>query len=332
MSNTTIKWGVIGLGKIAHKFVQGLAEVENAELYAVASRSEDKAKAFAAQYNIPKAVAPYSALLDLQEVDIVYISTPHNLHYENTKMCLEAGKAVLCEKPFGVNLKQAQEMSDIARNKNVFLLEGMWTRFLPHIQKTLEIINQPDFGRVKHLKADFSFKAPYNPESRLFNPDLAGGALLDIGIYPVFLAFLILGKPEKINVTTCYAPTGVDEGMHVDFIYPGNVTAQLFFSFAVNSPTQAYLLSDNGSCLQIHKRFYTPTGLTHTTADGNETHIDAVHTGNGYNYEAEAAQLALRNNKKETAKWTLDNSVELMKIMQQIRDKAKIVYPFEKAD
>ena len=188
---TKTRWGIIGLGKIAEKFADDLLQFADAELYAVASRSQATADAFAQKYGAKNAFGNYQQLADCQDVDIVYIATPHAQHHENVLQCLNAGRAVLNEKAFALNLGQAQEMIILAREKKLFLMEALWTRYHPAIAKVFEIVNAGTIGEIVHIVADFGFKADYDPQKRLFNPELAGGSLLDIGIYPLFISKLL---------------------------------------------------------------------------------------------------------------------------------------------
>lgn len=206
----TIHWGIIGLGKIARKFAEDLKLVPNCKLVAVASRDLTKAQSFAQDFGATYAYGDYEEITRNPIIDVIYIATPHHLHYENTVCCLENKKAVLCEKPFAMNLRQVQEMVALARKEEVFLMEALWTKFLPSFQKVNEIIKNGHIGEINMVQADFSFKANYNPESRLFDKALGGGSLLDIGIYPLFLATTLLGKPENIKAMATFDKTGAD--------------------------------------------------------------------------------------------------------------------------
>ena len=204
----TFNWGVIGCGRIAHKFADDIQAISGASIHAVATRSLAKAKDFAKLYNAPHALDSYEALLEIEGLDVVYIATPHVLHAENSIMCLKAKIPVLCEKPLAMNTRQVQQMIVAARANETFLMEALGTRYLPSIAKTLELIKSGEIGDLNSVNADFGFAAEYNPEGRLFNRDLGGGALLDIGIYPLFLALLLFGKPEHINANATFGTTG----------------------------------------------------------------------------------------------------------------------------
>src|SRR5690606_6238892 len=198
-SQTKIRWGIIGLGHIANKFATDLLTIKDAELYAVASRKEESANKFASKYGAKKAYGTYEELANDPNIDAVYIATPHTFHRKNTLMCLEKGIAVLCEKPFAMNINEVEEMIAKSLEKDVLLMEAMWTYFLPHYQYVLEFLKRKELGEIIKIEADFGGKPTYDVTHRLFNKELGGGSLLDIGIYPIFVALSALGLPEQID-------------------------------------------------------------------------------------------------------------------------------------
>ncbi|HEV7621037.1 MAG TPA: Gfo/Idh/MocA family oxidoreductase, partial [Flavisolibacter sp.] len=209
--NRKIRWAILGAGKIAHKFATDFKFVENAELTAIASRDKARAIMFASQYAIPE-IYSYDELYNASKVDAVYIATPHNFHFEQALKCLENKKAVLCEKPVTINASQLKSLIEVARKNNVFLMEAMWTYFIPSIIQAKKWINQGKIGPVKIVQADFGYKMEFNPHSRLFDPSLAGGALLDLGVYPISFSQYIMEKmPETILATSIFSKTNVDE-------------------------------------------------------------------------------------------------------------------------
>ncbi|MEC8437432.1 MAG: Gfo/Idh/MocA family oxidoreductase, partial [Pseudomonadota bacterium] len=209
--NKPIRWGILGTGLIAAEFAKAMHHVRDAELLSVGSRTRSSARDFANAHGIAHAHASYEALAEDPNVDVVYIATPHTLHFENTLLCLQAGKHVLCEKPFALNTAQVTDMVIAAREHKLFLMEAMWMRFIPLIRDLVRRLAENEIGEVKMLQADFGFRAPLDPSSRLFNLDLGGGALLDIGIYPLAFATLLLGEPEEITSVAHKTTTGVDE-------------------------------------------------------------------------------------------------------------------------
>lgn len=207
----TYKWGTIGLGHIAGKFADALAIAGNAVLEAVASRELRRAEQFGKEHGARKTYGSYEALAKDPDIDAVYIATPHAFHADLAMLCLRRGKAVLCEKPMALNYWQVKTMTDSAKANNAFMMEVMWTRFLPATEKMLELVQQGAIGDIHTITADFCFNAPFDPQGRLYNPALGGGALLDVGIYPLFLALLLLGRPKKIRARAKLSVTGVDE-------------------------------------------------------------------------------------------------------------------------
>jgi predicted dehydrogenase len=213
---SSVRWGIIGTGKIARAFATALKDTPDAQLVAVGSRSLDAAQAFAAGFDAPQAYGSYQSLVDSPDIDIVYIATPHPMHAQNALMALEAGKGVLCEKPFTMNRREAEEVVALARKKNLFLMEAMWTRFLPAFAEVKRIIASGQLGAVRQVHADFGFTCTFGPEHRAFNPALGGGALLDLGIYPLSIAAAILGPAESVVAQATLGETGVD--VHTDFL------------------------------------------------------------------------------------------------------------------
>ena len=322
----TIKWGIIGPGRIAHKFAEALAFIPVAKLFAVASRSEERARDFARQYKAPRYYQGYEKIVQDPEVDIIYIATPHTMHYENTLLCLENGIPVLCEKPFTITRDQLQGLVDIARKNNIFLMEAIWTRFLPTIQKVLEIKHTGILGEIKVLYADFGFKAPYDPESRSYNLELGGGALLDIGIYPVFLSLLLLGKPSEIRSSAVLSETGADESCGILFKYPSRAMANLACTMTANAPSEAVVIFENGR-IRMHRKWYAPTSLTIIYPDNKKEDITFEYEGNGYEFEAIEAMKCLKNDLSESSNLPLDFSLDLMELLDKIRDQCGIHYP-----
>jgi predicted dehydrogenase len=324
-----IRWGILACGKIAEKFAADLvAHVPDAVVYAVASRELSKAQDFGQRYNAIKAFGSYQELADCAEVDVIYIASPHAQHYENTLMCLNAGKAVLCEKAFAINTTMVKEMIAKSKEKNLFLMEAIWTRFHPAIAKTLEIIQSGQIGAIVHIVADFGFKADYDVNSRLFNPELTGGSLYDIGIYPLFISKLLLGNPKEIKSVATFAPTGVDMNASMALSYENGATASLFSTVGAETDTTCTIYGSKGK-LFIHGRFHETKGLT-LTIKGEEPQIfETERLGFGYSYEAQEVQRCLKLGKTESDKLTLQFSLELMELLCEIREQIGLVYPQE---
>lgn len=319
-----INWGIIGLGKIANKFATGLVEVPDAQLYAVASRNREKALVFSELHNAEKAYGVYKQLMQDEKVDVIYIATPHALHHQLTMECLNHGKAVLCEKPFAMNSAEAEEMIKYAISEKIFLMEALWTMFLPHFQYVLEKINSGEYGKIKSIKADFGFPAEFDRNGRLFNKALGGGSLLDIGIYPVFLAYSLLGKPREIEATAKFSETGVDTECEVEFRYPGGVTAGLRSSINEKTPTIA-LIELERATIRLNPRFHEPTTVNIITGAKEEIKEFGVET-NGYNFEAEHVTQMLQEGRTESDIMSLDKTRDIMNLLDEIREKIGLEY------
>ncbi|HKL03163.1 MAG TPA: Gfo/Idh/MocA family oxidoreductase, partial [Cryomorphaceae bacterium] len=256
-----IKWGIIGLGKIAHKFATDLMFSENAALQGVASRNAQKAKDFATKYQSKPHYGDYELLAKSPDVEVIYIATPHSFHRELTTMCLENSKAVLCEKPLGMNRDEVEAVIALAKSKKLFLMEGLWTRFIPATEKVMELIETDAIGDVLYIHADFGFKSDFNPETRHFNKALGGGSLLDIGIYPIFLSLVTLGYPKAIKAMARMTKTNVDASCSVLFDYNNGTKAMLHSSFEANTPTEAHIHGTKGS-IKMHKQFHHTEKIT----------------------------------------------------------------------
>lgn len=320
------RWGIIGLGKIANKFAQDIQLIPNAEVYAVASSSKERAKAFAEKYQATLAFGSYEAISKCEELDAIYIATPHTGHCENTLMCLENKIPVLCEKPFAMNTREVKMMIESAKQNDIFLMEALWTQFIPAYQKMQRVIRKGMIGEVINLRADFSFPAPFLPEQRAYNRDLGGGALLDIGIYPVFFALSILGKPEKIKAIATFGKTNVDESCFMIFKYPDDQMAILDCSFKVKTNVEAYIYGEEGS-IYLPTRFHHPTRMSVQLYSGESHDISIPYQGNGYYHEAIEVMNCIKEGKKESDLMPLNQSMNLIETLDWVRKEAGIVYP-----
>ncbi len=319
------KWGIIGLGKIAEKFAEDLSHTENGVLHAVASRSIDKAKDFATKHKAQHALGSYPEILNISDLDAVYIATPHNLHAENTLMCLEAGIPVLCEKPLAINLPQAQEMVALARSKNIFLMDAIWTRFLPHFVEVKKIVDSGVLGPITSLKADFGFQADPQKHKRLFNKDLGGGALLDIGIYPIFAAYTLLGKPREIYAKAAFGDTGVDMKVDMDFVYDITCSAHLTCTLLEDTASDLIIEGEWGT-LEVGHRFHGPNNYDLRIRDKPRKTSNFKYNCNGYMYEANEVARCIGLGQTESEYMTLEFSLELMHLLDQVRKKVGIFY------
>lgn len=322
--NKTINWGIIGLGKIANKFAQDMQLSNNAVLHAVASRNGEKAKLFSEKYNSTKWFDSYEALANDPEIDVVYIATPHTFHFEYAMMCLEKGKGVLCEKPMGMNAAEVEALTSEAKSRNLFLMEGIWTRFIPATNKLLQILENKTIGDLLFVRADFGFKADTNPEGRLFNKKLGGGSLLDIGIYPIYLSLLTLGIPIDAKAMARMTDAGVDSYCSILFDYEIGSKAILESTFEADTPTEAFIYGTKGS-LQLHSRFHHSEKLT-ITYNGTKEDLDLKYQGNGYFHEIEEVNHCLLNRSIESSKLPLKTSLDLISLIDRVKKEIGLNY------
>ncbi len=327
-----VKWGIVGTGNIATQFAQGLQLVENAQIAAVASRSLDNAKAFAQKFAIPKSYGSYKDMAKDHELDIIYIGTPHPQHYDLVMLFLEAGFAVICEKPLGVNAALTEKMIAKAREKNVFLLEGMWTRFFPAFQKALEWVKTERIGRPKVLHAVFGYDGSANKGQWRFRHDMAGGALLDVGIYPLALTFAMFGSdPVKIS-TSAYIENGVDEYNTFTFEYADGRIAVLTDGIGIKLNNQVFIGGTKGSVLlregwwhPDHAEF-APFGDTDVGISPNRDVFDQPYPSSGFQYEAKAVQQHFLNGLKEASEMPLDETLKIARMLDRLRKEWSLVY------
>jgi predicted dehydrogenase len=298
-------------------------------LVAVASRHQHNADAFGSEFNARHKHGSYIALTENPDVDVIYVATPHALHHENTMMCLHHRKAVLCEKPFAMNFREAKEMVGLARQNDVFLMEALWTKFMPHYKLVQSIVERGDLGEMKSVLVNFGFAPAAPVPDRLYDPYLGGGTLMDIGIYNVFIALSFLGKPDKIEASMTPADSGVDEQCAVLFKYRNGAMAQLFSSFASNLATEADVCGTKGR-IRLGHRFYEPS----TTIEYYPGRVDSKQVLNffkepgwGYQYEARHVDECLRLGMKESPVMTHADTLLIMETLDEIRRIAGIRYP-----
>jgi len=324
----TIRWGILGCGRIARKFASDLTLVEGAELSAVAARRIEDARAFANDFPARHVHGGYIDLVSNPEVDVIYIASPHALHHEHTLLCLNHQKAVLCEKAFALNLRQAKEMVAVSRSRKVFLMEALWSKFLPQYQKVKELIAAGELGDIKSILVNFGFIPQPPVPPRLYDPALGGGSLLDIGIYNVFLVLSILGRPDTIEASMTASPEGVDEQCASLFRYKNGAMAQLFSSLLSNLGTDADI-SGTQSRVRLTARFYAPSAtieLYRGREDSREIIPVIKEGGSGYQYEARHVGECLRKGLIESPVMSHDDSLLIMETMDRIRFAAGIHY------
>ena len=320
-----IRWGILGTGNIAGKLAAGLALLPDAKLVAVASRTSDSAEKFGQQYNVPKRHASYEALVNDPEVDVIYIATPHPMHAENALLCLNAGKHVLCEKPFTMNRREAAKVIALAREKKLFLMEAMWSRFAPLLVEAKSIVDSGTIGTVLKIDSDLSFAAGFGPEHRLYNPDLGGGALLDLGIYPLSLSSFFLGPVTAVVAMGELGDTGVDEQTAFLLQHEGGGMSTCACSLRMDTPCEMTLSGTLGN-LRIHGRFHQSTSLTVTLADGSTRSVQKSPLGNGYAHEAMEVMRCLRAGLTESPVMPLDETLALMGVLDTVRSQIGLSY------
>ncbi|MGZ2369255.1 Gfo/Idh/MocA family protein [Ancylomarina sp. YFZ004] len=323
--NSKTRWGIMGLGKIANKFASDLQLSTDAELYAVASRNLEKAKAFGENYQSQKYYHSYEEMAMDDNIDVIYIATPHSFHFENTMLCLKNNKSVLCEKPMGLDSQQVKTMINEARLRNLFLMEGLWTRFIPATEKLIELLQKKSIGDLQYLQADFGFKAEFDPESRVFNKSLGGGSLMDIGIYPIYLSLLTLGFPTHMNAVARMAQTGVDSYCSMLFGYENGTKAILESSVEADTPTTAHIYGNKGY-IKLHSRFHHSEKISLYHDDELTEEFDLKYHGHGYIYEIEEVNRCLRNKLIESPKLPHALSLDLITIIDQVKAKIGLTF------
>ncbi|MDR0602511.1 MAG: Gfo/Idh/MocA family oxidoreductase [Treponema sp.] len=325
----TIAWAFAGTGGITNQFIRGLKSARGAKALAVASRSMDTARAFAARYGVEKAFDDYDAMVNDPAVDVVYIGTPHTTHRDLAVKALRAKKAVLCEKPVCINSGEMADIVKTARENRVFFMEAMWTRFTPPLCKVREWLSLGLIGEVKMIQANFGFRVSWNPEGRLLNPLLGGGALLDAGVYPVSFASMVFGPgmPVKIAAVLHLGETGVDEECAALLSWGGSRIASIGTAVRTAMCNDAWVYGSEG---RIHIPGFVFAHRAELEIYGKYIHQhESEYYSNGYNYEAEEVMNCIREGKTESAVMPLDESVVIMKIMDEIRAQGNFTYPCE---
>ncbi len=328
MAYEKVRWGIIGCGNVARKFAKSLDVLDDAELVAVGSRRQEKADAFADEFGVPIRHGSYQALVDDDQVDAVYVATPHPMHRDDSILALEAGKHVLCEKPFTLNAAEARVVIDLARKKNLFCMEAMWIRFMPTLTRTRELLAEGAIGEVRQVQAHFGFRAPWTPEGRLLNPALGGGGLLDLGVYAVSLAHMVLGAPAKVVGLARIGRSGVDEDAGMVLAYDTGQIALLSCAMRTWLANGARIFGTEG---WIHlPRFWRGGNIVICRNMGKDREEIVPETvGTGFHYQVAEVARCLRAGKTESDIMPLDESVAIMETMDQLRVQWGLKYPTE---
>ncbi|MFT7632948.1 MAG: putative dehydrogenase [Mariniblastus sp.] len=331
----TIKWGILGPGSISRKFAEGLTSAPGAKLVAVGSRDQRRAQAFADEFaddfQSMEAHGSYSALAADPNVDAIYVGTPHSFHHPHAILCMQAGKHVLCEKPFAINARQAQEMVDVAREQKVILMEAMWARFLPAMAKVRELVKSGAMGEVRMVSSDFGFAAKFDPAGRLFDPALGGGAMLDVGIYPLSFSYMVLGRPDRCESVASLGPTGVDEQSSFLLGYESGQMAIGSTSIVADTPLVAAIQGTEGM-LSLPAPWWIAKSFTVTRKPvgvAKIEHFELPFLGNGYTHQAIEFGHLITEGRLESEIMPLAESVQIMETLDQMRAQWGMKYPME---
>jgi predicted dehydrogenase len=323
------RWGILGCGRIARKFASDLRFAGNAQLIACGARNAASADAFANEFSVKNRHYSYEDLVKDEEVDVIYVATPHSHHHAHTLLCINNNKAVLCEKAFALNYNQAKEMIDAARDKKAFLMEAIWTKFLQPFNKVKQMIDDGMLGEIKSMQLNFGFRPPDPAPPRLLDPSLGGGTMLDIGIYNVFTALFFLGAPDEVTAEATLTTENIDEQCAVTFKYKNGALAQLFSTFLSDTGTEADICGTKGR-VRLTSRYYTPfTTIEYFTGRPDTKQViqlDATEEGFGYEHEARHVGECLKKGLTESPVMTHADTLLLMKTLDTICKKAGIVY------
>jgi predicted dehydrogenase len=323
-----VNWGILGTGRIARSFAESLSHIDDARLIAVGSRNRTTATEFAQEFNIENAYSSYQEVCADKDIDVVYVATPHSLHKENVIMCLHANKAVLCEKPFTINASEAETTIQLARSKNLFLMEAMWTRYIPSIVKLRELLAEDVIGDIQIMLAGGAFMPKFDPDFYLFNKELGGGVLLDAGVYLISMASMLFGKPVTIKALAGMGKSGVDEHDGYLLEHDSGALASMYVSLRGQSSPDVTLIGSKGK-IYLHPPVFCPSKITLNLYDGNETVFDLPFEANGYQFQALEVNRCIREGLTESELMPLDESLEIMRTMDEIRKQIKLKYPME---
>lgn len=324
-----VRWGILGTGAIANKFTTALKSMEDSIPAAVASRSDIRSRQFADKYQIEKAYGSYKALAEDPDIDVVYIAVPHTEHKKMAELCLKNKKAVLCEKPITINSRDTGELIGTAREKKVFLMEAMWTKYLPATQRVKKWIDEGKIGKVLNIKASFGFYKEFDINSRLYNPKLGGGALLDVGIYPISYATYLLGRlPDKIISSAVIGRSHVDEQNVIIFYYKDGTLADLSSAVSAESGCDALIAGEKGY-IRVDNFWRADSAYLF---DNDHRCIDSFKEpfkANGYEYEAAEVNRCIREGLPESPVNPLNTTLDIMRLMDEIRSQWGLIYPQE---
>lgn len=322
-----IRWGILATGGIAAAFTEDLLTMADADVVAVGSRSDTAARRFAQRYAIARAHGSWQALADDPDVDVVYVATPHSAHHDAAAVCLDAGKSVLVEKPFALNAAQGADLARRAANAGAFAMEAMWTHLVPAVRRMCRLIADGAIGTPRLVTADFGLAGPFESSHRLRDPALGGGALLDLGVYPVSLAHLVLGPPDTVRAVGTRTPEGVDETTAMALGYDSGAVATLSCSITADTPHTAAIAGTAGR-IEIDREFFVPHGFTLYRGDDVEE-VAAVPDGRGYVHEAAEVMACLRSGQTESRLLPLAGTLAVLRTLDEVRSQLGVRYPAE---
>ncbi len=332
-ASNLVRWGILGTGTIASRFAADLGLAPDAEARAVGSRTREGVDAFGDRFAIPVRHADYRSLVDDPEVDAVYVALPHPWHHAWARAALEAGKAVLCEKPFTVNATEARDLVSVARDRHLFLMEAMWNWFLPSLVRVRDILDRGEIGDVRTIRAGLGARMSTDPAGRLLAPELGGGALLDLGIYPVSFASFVLGRPESVTAVGTRTTTGVDAQCSAVLRYVDGSQALVHTTLEVDTGDCTIVAGSQGR-IELTGPLYDPTSVRLVRGSGDGATVagawKTAHRGHGLHHEAAEVGRCLREGLLESPVMPLDESVAIMETLDEIRRQIGLRYPFER--
>lgn len=323
----TTNWGIIGPGKIARDFANDLVWLDTPQqIVSILGNSPDNTEQFARDYNVAKYFTTPKDFFRQKEIDVAYVASPHTHHFEHTLTCLENRIPVLCEKPMTINADQCRQLIEASRKYNTFLMEGMWIRFLPGIQQVLAMINEGWIGDLVSIRASMGYKAPYDPDSRYFDPAQGGGSLLDLGIYPVFLALLLLGRPQTIKAIGKLSEEGVDETCSILFHYRNGQHAVLESSLVSETDLPAEISGEKGTIKILNPWYEKSSGIELSLYGEGKIVYPCSWNGHGLQFEMAEVLRCIRSNKIESEILSHDFSLAMIEVMDEIRNQINVVY------
>ena len=312
-----LRWGIMSTGGIAQRFTRDLQLIDEGVAVAVGSRSMSSADRFADEFDIPHRHDSYESLVDDPDVDVIYVATPHPMHFENGRLALEHGKAVLVEKAFTMTGDEARTLVALARERGLFMMEAMWTRCLPHVKAIRDLVDAGHLGRLVSVEADHGQWFNGDPGFRLFAPELGGGALLDLGVYPISFASMLLGPPSSVSALIQPAFTGVDGSVSMSFGYDSGAQSTLSCTSAAKTATRA-CISGTEARIEVDSNFYAPTAFTLISRDGTRERFEFSTEGRGLHFEASEVARCISEGLTESPLMPLDETISIMDTMEQV--------------